>query len=188
MFFISVRFCVVQVEQNAIDFVYTNPSIYSCLESEFQLTSLATLRNLALGKEVNVFGGVIFSKAGQGQLCWVTSSLFIKPCDAGSGIKNLDDIRGRRVALSSLAALGAGICPRILRFTQRMDFRSNCNHLPCRANAMASSFRKRHRNDDRPLSGNHARSSSAPADCGPAQPLRQPPIQVAEQGANFPRA
>mmetsp|Transcript_51963 Transcript_51963/g.108521 ORF Transcript_51963/g.108521 Transcript_51963/m.108521 type:complete len:1378 (-) Transcript_51963:103-4236(-) len=77
------------VEQNAIDFVYTNPSIYSCLESEFQLTSLATLRNLALGKEVNVFGGVIFSKAG-------------------SGIKSLDDVRGRRVALSSLAALGAG--------------------------------------------------------------------------------
>ena len=56
-----------QVEQGAIDFVYTNPSIYSCLESEFQLTSLATLRNLALNIEVDQFGGVIFSKAGDGR-------------------------------------------------------------------------------------------------------------------------
>jgi hypothetical protein len=54
----------VQVEQGAIDFVYTNPSIFSCLESEFQLISLVTLRNLALGVEVDQFGGVIFSKAG----------------------------------------------------------------------------------------------------------------------------
>jgi hypothetical protein len=53
-----------QVEQGTIDFVYTNPSIFSCLESEFQLTSLATLRNLALNIEVDEFGGVIFSKAG----------------------------------------------------------------------------------------------------------------------------
>ena len=65
-----------QVEQNALDFVYTNPSIFSCLESEFQLNSLATLRNLALGKEVNVFGGVFFSKAGP-QIIRVTTSNFL---------------------------------------------------------------------------------------------------------------
>jgi hypothetical protein len=76
VFLIFVYCCFVQVEQNAIDFVYTNPSIYSCLESEFQLTSLATLRNLALGREVNVFGGVIFSKAGLFCLDWVTGDQY----------------------------------------------------------------------------------------------------------------
>ena len=97
-----------QVEQGAIDFVYTNPSIFSCLESEFQLTSLATLRNLALNIEVDQFGGIIFSKAGERHTREFEARKPQLPF-AGSGINTLGDIVGRRVALSSLAALGAGI-------------------------------------------------------------------------------
>ena len=94
----SVTFSVVAVEYidtyslleaGQLDFVYTQPSLFSCIEGEYTMASLATLRNLALGKQLAQFGGVIFVKKG-------------------SNITELDDLKGRRIAMVSFSGLGSG--------------------------------------------------------------------------------
>ncbi len=52
------------VESNEVDFVITNPSFYVNLELLHNASRIATLKNLRQGKICTVFGGVIFTKAG----------------------------------------------------------------------------------------------------------------------------
>lgn len=65
------------VERNSIDFVLANPAIYVELEAYYGINRLATMENLYQKKGYNVFGGVIFCKAGR------------------NDINNLNDLRGK---------------------------------------------------------------------------------------------
>ena len=53
------------VEQDKVDFILVNSSMYVALEIECGISRLATLQNLRMGHEYNVFGGVIFCLAGK---------------------------------------------------------------------------------------------------------------------------
>jgi len=49
------------VKEEKIDFVFTNPSLFSCIESTYETSAIATIRNFRLGKELSEYGGVIFT-------------------------------------------------------------------------------------------------------------------------------
>ncbi|GAB5359557.1 hypothetical protein AAMO2058_000553900 [Amorphochlora amoebiformis] len=51
------------VEKKQVDFLFCNPSIFSCLESENGIAVGATIRQLRLGHQISVSGGVIFARA-----------------------------------------------------------------------------------------------------------------------------
>jgi len=71
------------------DFVFTNPSNYLLMFKQSGLSApLATLSDLEQGKMVRAYGGVIFTRADQ------------------SDIKNLEDMRGKKVAIASTEAFG----------------------------------------------------------------------------------
>ena len=77
------------LDANQLDFVFMQPSLFSCIEGEYSVTSLATLRNIRLKKELAEFGGVIFVKKG-------------------SDVTSLEHLRGRRIAMVSFGGLGSG--------------------------------------------------------------------------------
>ena len=57
------------VAHGTVDFLITNPSIYVEFESRYGTTRIATLKNLGPGgRQVDVFGGVIFTRAGRGDI------------------------------------------------------------------------------------------------------------------------
>lgn len=74
------------------DFVFANPSIFSCLESEVGATSLVSM--VALRKvngqeyKLNKFGGVIFTLAGNDE------------------IQDISDLRNKTIATASISGLG----------------------------------------------------------------------------------
>eukprot|EP00281_Chroomonas_sp_CCMP1168_P019235 CAMPEP_0206225022 /NCGR_PEP_ID=MMETSP0047_2-20121206/7333_1 /ASSEMBLY_ACC=CAM_ASM_000192 /TAXON_ID=195065 /ORGANISM="Chroomonas mesostigmatica_cf, Strain CCMP1168" /LENGTH=693 /DNA_ID=CAMNT_0053648009 /DNA_START=65 /DNA_END=2143 /DNA_ORIENTATION=+ len=78
------------VDDGTIDFIYTNPSLYSCAESEHDLLSLATLRRSQLGQAVSAFGGVIFVRADNNE------------------VQTIRDIFDKTVAAASISGLGSG--------------------------------------------------------------------------------
>lgn len=51
------------MENNKLDFVFTNPQHYAHLNHQYQLTPLTTLMPLAEGLPVSQFGGVIFTRS-----------------------------------------------------------------------------------------------------------------------------
>ncbi|MDA8388478.1 MAG: PhnD/SsuA/transferrin family substrate-binding protein, partial [Nitrospiraceae bacterium] len=76
------------VKRHDVDFLIANPSIYVEMENRYGISRIATLKNLTPGnKGITVFGGVIF-------------------CRAGSGIKNLGDLRGKSFMGVDRASLG----------------------------------------------------------------------------------
>ena len=80
-------------EVSEVDFIYVNPSAYSCIESEFGANSLVSqisLRKVG-GKYYNLtqFGGVIIARAD-------------------SDIHTITDIRDKSVACASINGLGSG--------------------------------------------------------------------------------
>lgn len=80
-------------EASEVDFIYVNPSAYSCIESQFgahSLVSQISLRKVG-GKRFDLteFGGVVFAKAD-------------------SGINTIQDIKGKSVACASISGLGSG--------------------------------------------------------------------------------
>ena len=78
------------VASRQLDFVLTNPSNYVLISKRLGLSSpLATLADEDNGREVTVFGGIIFTRAGQ------------------TGINNLKDIAGRTIAATTVEALGS---------------------------------------------------------------------------------
>jgi hypothetical protein len=77
------------VENQEVDFVHTNPSIFSCLEMEHGAHAITTQNNFRLGKELFSFGGSVIARRDR------------------DDISTLDDIRGRVVEAVSLSGLGA---------------------------------------------------------------------------------
>lgn len=66
------------VKNGDIDFIITNPSIYTELQIKYHVIRIATMQNLVLGKGYNLFGGVIFSRADR------------------TDIKKIEDLRGKK--------------------------------------------------------------------------------------------
>ncbi|GAB5364379.1 hypothetical protein AAMO2058_000965100 [Amorphochlora amoebiformis] len=78
-----------QVEQASVDFIYTNPSAFSCLESEFDVSAIVTLRNFRQGNELTRFGGIIFTRSDNDE------------------INAIADLEGKIVEAVSISGLGA---------------------------------------------------------------------------------
>lgn len=75
------------VAAGGIDFVFTNPEHYVVLRNRHHLRPMATLNQLINGVVVEQFGSVIFTRAD-------------------SGIRQLDEVRGKRLAAVGLNAFG----------------------------------------------------------------------------------
>jgi len=76
------------VAERRVDFVLANPGIYVNLEVHHRVSRIATLRNRVGERETNVFGGVIFTRAGLTE------------------VQRLEDLRGRRLAAVDPTSLG----------------------------------------------------------------------------------
>jgi hypothetical protein len=50
-------------ENEDFDFIFTFPNMAGCLEAEFGASPLLTMRNLRRGMELNMYGGIIFTRA-----------------------------------------------------------------------------------------------------------------------------
>ena len=75
------------VASASIDFVFTNPEHYVVLRNLHHLRPMATLNMLINGQAVEQFGSVIFTRAD-------------------SGLKQLEDVRGKRLAAVGINSLG----------------------------------------------------------------------------------
>ncbi|CAG9460527.1 unnamed protein product [Pedinophyceae sp. YPF-701] len=91
----SDSFALVEDQDPAtrLDFVFTNPSLHTCLESEFSLATLVTLVNFRTALdgsrvELGEFGGVIFKSRNR------------------TDIRTLEDVRGKVLEAVSITALG----------------------------------------------------------------------------------
>ncbi len=97
------------VSEGKIDFIFANPSLYSCLDPEFSgpflmissdkersliwmfpVSAIATLRNNVGRGESSYFGGIFFTRSDN------------------HGISVLDDMRGKIVEASSIMLMGSG--------------------------------------------------------------------------------
>jgi hypothetical protein len=76
------------VSNRTIDFVYTNPSIFSCLEAEFGVTAIVSQLSLRQGVELSEFGGIFFVRKS-------------------SNITKIAQARGAVVQAVSISGLGA---------------------------------------------------------------------------------
>ena len=80
-------------EAGVVDFIYVNPSAFSCIESEYGAYSLASQvsRRIVAGREYELtrYGGVIIVRDD-------------------SNVKTIQDIRGKSVACASISGLGSG--------------------------------------------------------------------------------
>lgn len=77
------------VEEKRVDFVYTNPSVFSCLESEHGARAIVSQNNLRMGKELYKFGGGIIARKDR------------------HDITRLEDIEDKVVEAVSISGLGA---------------------------------------------------------------------------------
>ena len=77
-----------------VDFVYVNPSAYSCIESEWGASSLASQKTRTVvdgtAYETSQFGGIIFTKKER------------------ADINTITDLKGKSVAAASISGLGSG--------------------------------------------------------------------------------
>jgi hypothetical protein len=53
------------VERREVDFVYTNPSVFSCLESEFGARAIISQNNLRMGNELYYWGGSLITRSSR---------------------------------------------------------------------------------------------------------------------------
>lgn len=75
----------------SVDFTFTNPALFSCIESETSASSILTQitrRNAGQSHNLTGFGGVIFTLADNDE------------------INHTNDIKGKRVGLASMSSLG----------------------------------------------------------------------------------
>lgn len=77
------------VSAGSVDFVYTNPGMFACLEAEFGLTAIATQTNKRQGQVLSKFGGVFIALANR------------------TDLNGLGDIRGKILEAVSISGLGA---------------------------------------------------------------------------------
>lgn len=89
-----VKFNTVYNDASKVDFMFLNPSAFSCIESEFGAQSLVTLRSRRKvgGKayDLTKFGGVIIARADNNE------------------VEQLLDLKGKIVAAVSISGLGSG--------------------------------------------------------------------------------
>lgn len=82
------------VEEKNVDFIYTNPSAFSCIASEYGANTLVSQisRRAVAEKEydLTMFGGVIFTRADN------------------DAINLVKDIKGHSIACTSISSLGSG--------------------------------------------------------------------------------
>ncbi|KAK3287743.1 hypothetical protein CYMTET_4760, partial [Cymbomonas tetramitiformis] len=76
------------VENSEIDMIFTNPSVYACVEREYGATPIASMLNLRQGQELDRFYGTFFVRNN-------------------SAIYNLEDIKDNIVEAVSISGLGA---------------------------------------------------------------------------------
>jgi len=62
--------------KNKIDFAFTYPNMAGCLEAEFLSSPLVTVRNYRGGRELNHYGGVVFTLADRDDI----NSIQVRPC------------------------------------------------------------------------------------------------------------
>ncbi len=75
------------VRNRQVDFLLVNPGIYVNMEVRYRITRIATLNNLLNDRPLNIFGGVIFTRAD-------------------SPIRTLRDVRGTRFMAVDRTSLG----------------------------------------------------------------------------------
>jgi len=80
-----------RVSDGSIDFLYTNPSAFSCAESEFGMAPLVTLLNLRQGQALSEFGSIAF----------------VSSDSRSKDIETWEDFRGKVVSGVSITGLGA---------------------------------------------------------------------------------
>lgn len=90
----DVQLAVDSQGQEGVDFIYVNPSAFSCIESEFGANTLVSQisRRVVGGQEYHLtkFGGVIFAR---------------KDNDA---VNEIEDLRDKVIATASISGLGSG--------------------------------------------------------------------------------
>ena len=91
---LNFKLLFTDVEQQNVDFIYVNPSAYSCIEAEHGANSLVSQISLrrvgGVEYELTKFGGVIMTLANN------------------TSINTIKDIRGKSVAAASISGLGSG--------------------------------------------------------------------------------
>ena len=95
------------VKSGGIDFVLTNPEHYVVLRNVFRLSPMVTLSTLVNQQASSTFGGVIFARADS------------------TGIVQLQDVKGRRVAAVGLYSLGGFLAAADIFRQQHIDLRSS---------------------------------------------------------------
>mmetsp|Transcript_26441 Transcript_26441/g.44151 ORF Transcript_26441/g.44151 Transcript_26441/m.44151 type:complete len:1556 (-) Transcript_26441:105-4772(-) len=92
--FSDVKLAVDTAGEQGVDFIYVNPSAFSCIESEYGANTLVSQisRRVVGGQEyaLTKFGGVIFTRADNTE------------------IQTIDDLRDKIVACASISGLGSG--------------------------------------------------------------------------------
>ena len=95
-------------EQGLVDFIYANPSAFSCIESEYTASSLVSQvsRRKISGKVYNLkkFGGVIMARADNDQ------------------VNHIHDLKGKVVAAASISGLGSGLMQFLTMVNAGMSF------------------------------------------------------------------
>ncbi len=76
------------VRDGTVDFLLVNPGIYVNMEVRYRISRIATLNNLLNGEPLNIFGGVIFTRADHPE------------------IRTLEDVRHRRFMAVDRTSLG----------------------------------------------------------------------------------
>ncbi|CBJ26732.1 diguanylate cyclase/phosphodiesterase with PAS/PAC sensor(s) [Ectocarpus siliculosus] len=56
------------VSSASVDFLFLNPGSASCMESEFGVSAILSLRNFRQGNELNLFGGVVITAANRSDI------------------------------------------------------------------------------------------------------------------------
>ncbi len=83
------------VLSKAVDFLYVNPSVYSCIESEFGASSLVSMigyQKIGPNRvEIQEFGGIIFAMANR------------------NDINRVQDIKDKSYAAASISGVGSGL-------------------------------------------------------------------------------
>jgi len=96
------------VSSKAVDFVYVNPSAYSCIESEFGASSLVSqigYQKIGLNRfEIQEFGGVIFAMANR------------------NDINSVQDIKDKSYAAASISGLGSGLAQFLVFVKKGMSY------------------------------------------------------------------
>lgn len=98
------------VNRHDFDFVLTNPEHYITIRADHALSAIATLMPMAEGHPVNVFGGVVLTRADR------------------KDINTLADLRGKVVASPSEQSLGGYLMQRWVLFKHGIDI-SQIGHM-----------------------------------------------------------